>query len=102
MITEAILRAASASGDLSREGIEAAAKTVTVDFEGLAPEQSWQGDANDFVVRESYIYDVDLTAYNPVTLGEGGGDTGSVLLDGPYVSDTAAAFEFTEPCFVSG
>ena len=56
----------------------------------------------DFAVRESYIYDVDLANYNPVTLGEGVGSTGWTLLEGPYVSETATNYDFTEPCFVAG
>lgn len=102
MVTQKILEQAAANGDMTRAGIVAAANEVEVDFNGLAPNQTWAGDPNDFVVRESYIYDVSLDAYNPVTLGEGGGSTGWELLEGPYVSDTAAAFENTEPCFVSG
>ena len=102
MITQAILEQAAANGDMTRAGIVAAANEVTVDFDGLAPTQTWAGEPNDFIVRESYIYDVSLDAYNPVTLGEGGGSTGWELLEGPYVSDTAAAYDTSEPCFVSG
>jgi ABC-type branched-subunit amino acid transport system substrate-binding protein len=101
-ITKAILDKAAANGDMTRAGIVAAANEVQVDFKGLAPAQSWSGDPNEFVVRESYIYDVDLANYNPVTLGEGGGSTGWTLLEGPYTSDTAAAYDFTEPCYVAG
>ena len=102
MVTQAILEQAAANGDMTRAGIVAAANEVEVDFNGLAPAQTWAGEPNDFLVRESYIYDVTLDAYNPVTLGEGGGSTGWELLEGPYVSDTAAAFDNSEPCFVSG
>ena len=42
------------------------------------------------------------THFNPVTLGEGGGSTGWDLLEGPYVSDIVADYDFTEPCFVAG
>jgi ABC-type branched-subunit amino acid transport system substrate-binding protein len=102
MVTQTILEQAAANGDMTRAGIVAAANEVEVDFNGLAPAQTWAGEPNDFLVRESYIYDVTLDAYNPVTLGEGGGSTGWELLEGPYVSDTAAAFDNSEPCFVSG
>ena len=67
----------------------AAANEVEVDFDGLAPDQTWAGEPNDYIVRESYIYDVSLDAYNPVTLGEGGGSTGWELLEGPYTSELA-------------
>jgi ABC-type branched-subunit amino acid transport system substrate-binding protein len=102
LITKAILEQAAANGDMTRAGIVAAAAEVEVDFQGLAPAQSWAGDPNDFVVRESYIYDVTLEAFNPVTLGEGGGSTGWELLEGPFVSDIVADYDFTEPCFVTG
>jgi ABC-type branched-subunit amino acid transport system substrate-binding protein len=102
LITKAVLEQAAANGDMTRAGIVAAANEVEVDFNGLAPPQTWGGEPNDFVVRESYIYDVTLANYNPVTLGEGSGSTGWELLEGPYVSDIAADYDFTEPCFVSG
>ena len=57
---------------------------------------------NDFVVRESYIYDVVLDQYNPISLGEGHGTTGWELLEGPYVGTLAEGYDFTAPCFVSG
>ena len=103
MITKAILEQAAANGDMTRAGIVAAANEVEVDFNGLAPPQTWAGEPNDFVVRESYIYDVDLGATSTRSpLGEGGGDTGTDLLEGPYASETAADYDFTEPCFVPG
>ena len=50
---------------MTRAGIVAAAKEVEVDFDGLAPDQTWAGEPNDFLVRESYIYDVTLDAVQP-------------------------------------
>jgi ABC-type branched-subunit amino acid transport system substrate-binding protein len=102
MITKAILEQAAANGDMTRAGIVAAANEVSVDFNGLAPPQTWGGDPNDFVVRESYMYDVVVDQYNPVTLGDGGGSTGWELLEGPFVSDIVADYDFAEPCFVAG
>ena len=100
LITKAILEQAAANGDMTRAGIVAAANEVEVDFDGLAPDQTWAGEPNDFVVRESYIYDVTLDAYNPIPLGEGGGSTGWELLEGPYTSELAADYDFDGPCFV--
>ena len=54
-------------------GIVAAANEVTVDFGGLAPTQTWSGEPNEYIVRESYIYDVDLAASNQIPLGDGDG-----------------------------
>jgi ABC-type branched-subunit amino acid transport system substrate-binding protein len=99
MITEAILTQAAMNGDMTRAGIVAAANEVTVDFGGLAPRQTWSGEPNEYIVRESYIYDVDLAANNQIPLGDGMGSTGSVLLEGPYVGETAAAFNYEGPCY---
>lgn len=98
-ITRAILEQAAASGDMTRAGIVAAANEVSVEFGGLAPDQTWSGEPDDFIVRESYMYDVTLDAYNPVTLGEGGGSTGWELLEGPYTGALAEAYTFEGPCF---
>ena len=99
MITRAILEQAAANGDMTRAGIVAAANQVSVDFGGLAPAQTWSGDPNDFIVRESYIYDVSLDAYNPVSLGEGGGTTGWELLEGPYTGEIVSGYTFEGACF---
>ena len=98
-ITHAILEQAAMNGDMTRAGIVAAANEVSVDFGGLAPAQTWAGEPNDFIVRESYIYDVSLDAYNPIPLGEGLGSTGSELLEGPYTGELAAAYTYEGPCF---
>jgi len=97
--THAILEQAAASGDMTRGGIVAAAGEVTVDFGGLAPTQSWAGEPNDYIVRESYLYDVSLEDFDWAPLGEGVGSTGAVLLEGPYVGEVASNFTYEAPCF---
>jgi len=99
MITQEVLEQAAMNGDMTRAGIVAAGNEVTVDFGGLAPTQTWSGDPNDFIVRESFLYDVNVADYNPVALSEGGGSTGSDLLEGPYTGDLAAAYAYDGPCF---
>lgn len=100
MATHQILERAAENGDMTRAGVIAAANEIEVDFEGLAPNQQWgSDDLNENVVRESYLYDVDHSMFNVTSVTEEGGATGNVLLEGPYVSDTAADFDFTEPCF---
>jgi ABC-type branched-subunit amino acid transport system substrate-binding protein len=99
MVTEAILTQAAMNGDMTRAGIVAAANEVSVDFQGLAPPQTWAGEPNDFLVRESYIYDVTLDAFNVIPLGEGVGSTGWELLEGPYVGETATAYTYDGPCY---
>ena len=99
MATHAILEQAAANGDMTRAGIVAAANEVTVDFNGLAPTQTWSGEPNDYIVRETYMYDVDLAAFDLTPMGEGEGDTGTVLLEGPFVGELAANFTYEGPCF---
>ena len=53
---------------------------------GLAPDQTWAGEPNDFIVRESYIYDVDARRLQPGHRSARAADrTGWELLEGPYV-----------------
>ena len=101
IFTEAVLEQAVANGDLTRAGVVAAANEVTVDFQGLAPDQTWNGDPNDTAVRAGFFYDIDLSI---ATVGDAitsGGSTGLVELEANFVGDVAAGHEFTEPCFVS-
>lgn len=101
MLTEAILQLAADSGDMTRAGVVAAAQKVSIDFQGLAPDQTWSGDPNDYVVRGSYIYDVVLDDATPSTAITEAGGSGLTILKENWVSDTAAGFAFSEPCFVS-
>ena len=98
---QALVRAA-ANGDLTRAGVVAAFNQITVDHEGLAPNQSWGGDdPNDTVIRESYSYDIVIDNYTSGATVAEGGDTGSVLLRGPWVSDITAAQVYEGACFKS-
>ena len=92
MTTHAILEQAAANGDMTRAGIVAAANEVTVDYNGLAPTQTWSGEPNDYIVRETYMYDVSLEDFDLTPMGEGEGDTGTVLLEGPFTGELAANF----------
>ena len=100
-----VLETAIANGDLTRAGVVAAANSLeTVDFGGSAPNQSYAGAPNDFVVRESAIFDPDLATYTAAggaeqTLSQDDATTGSLLKKDFFVGDAAAAFEFTSPCF---
>ena len=101
IFTEAVLEQAVANGDLTRAGVVAAANEVTVDFQGLAPDQTWDGDPNDTAVRANFFYDIDLAS---ATVGDAitsGGSTGLVELEANFIGDVAAGHEFNEPCFVS-
>jgi len=102
------LEAAIASGDLTRAGFKAAMNSLTsVDFGGLAPNQSYAGTPNEYVQRASAIYKPSLEEYTAAggaeqTLSqEGGGTTGSTSSPsgGFFISDAAADYDFNAACY---
>jgi ABC-type branched-subunit amino acid transport system substrate-binding protein len=98
-ITEAVLKKAAGDGDLTRAGVvKAAFELDKVDFGGLAPAQSWKGDPNSYIVRESYMFKPKLSLYKEGTLA-GGASTGLELVKGPFASDLAKNYDFKGPCF---
>ena len=69
---------------------------------GLAPNQGYGGEINDFIVRESYIFDIQADLFTAGATIAGGGSTGSVLMNGgPYVSDVTAAHVYEGACFIA-
>ena len=100
-VVHQILDKAINNGNLTRAGVLAAANSITADLKGLAPDQSWRGNPNDNVVRETYLYDVDLDLYTPgATVLDEAGNSGFSLIRGPYASETALNWEY-EACFVA-
>ena len=98
-IATQILEKAISNGNLTRAGVLAAANSITVDLKGLAPDQSWRGNPNSNVVRETYLYDVDLSLYTPgLTVSDENANNGFSLIRGPYASEAALNWEY-EPCF---
>jgi ABC-type branched-subunit amino acid transport system substrate-binding protein len=98
--SDAILRAAAARGDLTRAGVVKAAFALDkVDFEGLAPEQTWKGEPDDYVVRASYVFKPKVALYKESLITDG--QTGTELVKGPFASDTAKAYRFATqgPCY---
>ena len=94
-IATQILDQAISNGNLTRAGVLAAANQITVDLKGLAPNQTWRGNPNDNIVRETYLYDVDLSLYTPgATVSDEAGNNGYRLIKGPYSSETAQAWEY--------
>ena len=94
-----ILDKAISNGNLTRAGVLAAANSITADLKGLAPNQSWRGNPNNNVVRETYLYDVDLSLFTPeAKVSTEGGNNGFRLIKGPYASETALNWEY-EACF---
>ena len=103
MTAHQILEAAAANGDITRAGILEAFQSAEIDFMGLAPNQTWAGDPNDYIVRETYLYDVDASIFTPdATVSDADGSTGNVLAAGPYAGSLAQGFTYEGPCFVAG
>jgi ABC-type branched-subunit amino acid transport system substrate-binding protein len=99
MITEAILRRAADEGDLTRAGVVDAALGIDrVDFDGLAPSQTWSGEPNDYIVRESYIFKPRADLYDAGPISEGG-STGLELVDGPFAAEHTLDFDYQGACF---
>jgi ABC-type branched-subunit amino acid transport system substrate-binding protein len=97
-LTEAILQKAATDKDLTRAGVvKAAFELDKVDFKGLAPAQSWKGDPNNYLVRESYMFKPSLAEFKEGPIGTG--KTGSKLLKGPFASDMAKNYDYKGPCF---
>lgn len=97
-LTEAILRKAADDKDLTRAGVvKAAFELDKVDFKGLAPAQSWKGDPNTYLVRESYMFKPTLAQFKEGPIGTG--STGNKLLKGPFASDMAKNYDYKGPCF---
>jgi hypothetical protein len=85
---KAALEAAYEAGDLSHEGIQAAAFALTdVDYEGMMPSRSFAGDPNDVFPRAGVVggFSADAT-------------TGIAVIQDYWVGPSAEAHEFTEAC----
>ena len=93
-IIEAALRQAHANGDMTRQGVLDAAKSLdNVDFGGIAPSESYVGADNDRLQRSGYIFAPDPEGLAAGTSG------GRIDLATDYTSDIAANFEFTGACY---
>lgn len=102
IIVQQVLEQAAANGDMTRAGVTAAAKEITVDMKGLAPDQTWSGEPNDNIVRETYLFDVDASVYTPGALvSQEDASVGLTLIRGPYASQTALDFNYEGPCYVA-
>ena len=91
------LLAAYDAGDMTQAGVLAAAKSLeAVTFDGLAPDETYVGEANERLQRAIFISRPD-----PAGLA-GGTSTGVSLVESNYTSDLAAGYEFNETCFSLG
>jgi ABC-type branched-subunit amino acid transport system substrate-binding protein len=88
------LLAAYDAGDMTQAGVLAAAKSLeAVTFDGLAPDETYVGEANERLQRAQFISRPD-----PAGLADGT-STGVSLVESNYISELAAGFEFNETCF---
>lgn len=93
-ILEAALRQAYANGDMTRQGVLDAAKSLdSVTFDGIAPDESYTGADNDRLQRKGYVFAPDPEGLAAGTSG------GRMDLESLYTSDLAANFEFTGACY---
>jgi len=85
-----LLQEAIASNDLTRANLAALAASLEgIDYGDALPNRDYTGDPNDHVVRSTYIMKVDTESsdgLSPVT--------------DATISEIAANYEFTSPCFV--
>ena len=78
--------------------VEAAFEIEDVDFQGLAPAQSWSGEPNDYIVRESYIFKPSADMWDAGSIAEGG-NTGAELVEGPFSAEQTENFDYQGACF---
>ncbi len=103
MATHQILETAAKNGDMTRAGVVRAANETVIDYQGLAPDQSYGGEINDFIVRESYLFDIQADLFDVAATVADGGSTGSVMLaGGPIMSDITRDHVYEEACFSAG
>jgi ABC-type branched-subunit amino acid transport system substrate-binding protein len=89
---EALLKAYEL-GDMTQAGVVAAAKSLEgIDFDGMAPSETYFGEPNDIVQRESMIFRPDVAM-------RAAGGTGTNMIEAAYTSPTAASFVFEGACF---
>ena len=92
-ILHAALQKAYDNGDLTQAGVVAAAKSLeNVDFGGIGPAETYVGEPNDRLQRQSLMFRPD-----PADLDAGG--SGTTVVEDFFTSDIAAAYEFTGACY---
>ncbi len=96
-IMEQVLRKAYENGDLTQAGVLAAAKSLTnVDFNGLAPAETFVGTANEQLQRVTHVVKPD-----PDGLASGA-NGGLVIVEPNYTHPIVQNFEFNEACYKLG
>jgi len=94
-IMHAALQQAYDNGDMTRAGVLAAAKSLEeVDFNGLAPNETYVGANNDQVQRASAA----IWRPDPEALASGE-SAGEEVLETNYTHPITEAYEFSETCY---
>ena len=87
------LEIAYENGDMTQAGVLAAVKSIeALDFDGLAPPESYVGTPNEQLQRVGYIVKPSLE-----DLAAGG--SGTEIIEVDYSGPTAQAYVFEEACF---
>ncbi len=95
-ILEEALRRAYDNGDMTRAGVLAALKSIDgLEFDGLAPPESYVGTPDEQLQRSGWIIKPSLE-----DLAAGG--TGTTIIETDYVGPLAAAYDFQEACYQLG
>ena len=95
-ILEAGLRLAYDNGDMTQAGVLAAVKSLTnLEFNGLAPPESYVGTPNEQLQRSGWIV-------RPSLADKAEGGTGTIIVETDWTGPTAEAYVFEEACFSLG
>ncbi len=84
-----VLENAAANGDLTREGVRAAAGETVVDYEGALPERDYSLDGDEGAPRVGVINQPNSEL-----------ETNLETLATDVTGDTTQAFDYSEPCIV--
>lgn len=93
------LQTAHENGDLTRQGIVDAFTATTIDTSGMTSAFGFEGDPNDVIPRETFVFDIDTAVYDAEATMTSGivGSDGLILVD-TFQGDVATGFTY-EPCF---
>ena len=95
IILHEALKIAYENGDMTQAGVLAAAKTIEeIDFNGIAPSESYVGGANERLQRQIWIHRPDPEGYAAGTTG-----TGTRVIESFYTHPIAADYVFEEACY---
>jgi ABC-type branched-subunit amino acid transport system substrate-binding protein len=106
-VTRQILERAAALGDLTPPGVLAAARELeTLFFDGISPANNYGDTLDQSVARATALYKPDKAMFDAQGGLEANFAAGAVApyqeIQGFFVSDIAADYEFTAPCYQYG